>query len=254
MFVLALLACTNDYLVVDGTDTAEELVDDSGIPEETWDGATLQILSPQSGDFIPWEQGGHFEAQIVDAEGVVLPFDEVTWESSEGDWTGAGLEFDADDLEVGKQDFTAVAHLPNGDRLRYTVGGVLVQSEYAGTYAGTMRVDVAMDAYTVACAGASTLVIDPEGEAVLGDASCLLSFQGFDLDGVFALDAQNDMGDVEGDIAIEIYGFEIPMELQGEVSSDGAFFAWFEGDAYGYGTFAGELDLVRVSRDTSYGE
>ncbi len=254
MFVLALIACSNDYLVVDAADTGEADVVDDGISEETWDGATLQILSPQSGEFIPWEQGGHFEAQIVDAEGEPLPFEDIAWESTEGGWTGAGLSFDADDLEVGKQDFTALAHLPNGDRLRYTVGGVLVQSEYAGTYAGTMRVDVAMDAYTVACAGASALVIDPYGEAVLGDASCLLSFQGFDLDGVFSLDAENDVGDVAGDISIEIYGFEIPMTLEGEVSSDGEFFAEFEGDAYGYGSFAGELDLVRVSRDTSYGE
>lgn len=253
MFVLALLACSNDYLVVEGADTGE-LVEDDGISEETWDGATLQILSPQSGEFIPWEQGGLFEAQIVDAEGEVLPFDEISWESTEGDWTGLGTSFQADDLAVGKQDFTATAHLPNGDRLRYTVGGVLVQSEYAGTYAGTMRVDVEVEGYTVACAGASTIVIDPYGEAVLGDASCLLSFQGFDLDGVFNVDADNDLGDIEGDIAIEIYGFEIPMELEGEVSSEGELFGEFEGDAYGYGTFVGQLELDRISRETSYGE
>ncbi|HJN76284.1 MAG TPA: hypothetical protein QGF58_20310 [Myxococcota bacterium] len=242
----SLIACSSDYLVVEDGGFEDEVVD------EAWDSATLMVDSPTPGSFISWEDGGHFEARVVDAEGNSLEFEDIQWSSDIGGWENIGASFDDDTMDVGTHAITAMTTLPNGDRLAYTVGGVLIQSVYAGTYAGTMSVDMTYDTYTVGCAGASTIIIDAYGDQVDGDASCLLSFQGYDLDSAFVLDVENDRGVLYGTIAVEIYGYVLPMDFSGDVTEDGQFFGVFDGDMMGMGSFAGELDVVRVSRDTSY--
>ena len=73
--------------------------------------------------------------------------------------TGSGLSFSDDTLGVGTHAITAEVSLPNGDRLSYTNGGILVQSIYAGTYAGLFDSTVTYDTYSLGCAGAATLVV-----------------------------------------------------------------------------------------------
>jgi len=239
--LVSLFACSSDYLVVDETEVDEV--------DASWDAATLVVDAPAPGSFISWEDGGHFEARILDAEGNDLLFDDIQWSSDIGGWENVGAAFDDDSMDVGTHAITATATLPNGDRLAYTVGGVLIQSAYAGTYAGTMNVDLAYDTYAVGCAGAATITIDAYGDQVDGSANCLLSFQGYDLDSAFVLDVENDRGDLYGDISVDMMGYEVPMEFGGDVTEEGELYGTFEGDIFGQASFSGELDVTRVSRE-----
>ncbi|MCB9765903.1 MAG: hypothetical protein H6739_39380 [Alphaproteobacteria bacterium] len=235
-----------------GDDTGDITGPDEEELDALWGEATLEILTPRSGDFVPYGEESDFEAVVYDADGNPTDFAEITWSSNEDEaWLGEGAAFVDDTLDVGTHALTAIARLPNGDRLTYTVGGVLVQSAYAGTYTGSVSVDATYNEYQVGCSGSSTVVIDAYGEQVEGGAGCLLSFQGFDIDLSFIITADNDDGDLEGDAAVDIFGFEYAMPMEGEVDPDGALFATFSGDAYI--ELAGELDLVRITRDTGEG-
>jgi len=241
------VGCTPDYLVLSEAET-ELNEEDPG----TWDTAVLVINSPQSGAFVPWGEEASFDAVVVDAEGQELDFDEISWTSdADASWTIAGRSVNDDTLDVGSHAITARAELPNGDRLSHTVGGVLVQSAYAGTYSGTLRMDLVSDQITTACSGTAMLIIDPYGELVLGDASCFLSFQGVDIDGQYAIDAQNEDGSMEGEILLDISGFELPLGLDGDVSETGELQGSFTGDLMGFATVDGVLTATRITRDTS---
>ena len=239
------VGCSPDYLVVDadGTDSAEL---------EQWDIASLEIVSPQSGDFLPWEESNDFKAVIVDEEGNELEFDDIQWSSSiDDDWSITGRDLSDDALAVGTHAITATAELPNGDRLSYTVGGVLVQSEYAGTYTGSLRVDLISDQISTACSGAASLVVDVYGEVVDGNANCFLSIQGFDIDSAFVVAGENDDGDLGGEILVDIGGFfELPLELSGDLTADGEMTGGFEGDVVGFAEVQGLLTATRITRDT----
>lgn len=248
MFLLTLLACGNEYLEIDAVDTGS-VADEQEEDLAQWDDAELIVLSPESASFISIEEGGDFSAQIVDAEGKVLEFDEIQWTLvQESGWDATGAQF-TDTLPVGTHDIRAKAELPNGDRVSYTVGGVLSQSVYAGTYAGNLVVDLISDQFSTACSGAATATVQPDGEVVLGEANCFLSFQGFDIDGVYEIDAGNDLGEVEGQIALDVFGFQVPLDLEGSVSEGGTLTGTFTGDLLGYAEVQGTLELERVTRE-----
>lgn len=241
--IFALLACSSDNLVVPA-DTAV-------VDEELWAGASLVVESPQSGQFVPVEDGTDFVAYLVDEAGEPIEFEEITWTSDQDDWTVIGTNVDDDTLVVAVHDLTATAELPNGDRLSHTIGGVLVQSHYAGTYAGDMKVDMAAQGYEVGCSGAATIVIDAYGQAVQGSSGCLLSLQGFEIDSAFVLDVQNDDGDLSGEISVDVMGYELPMEFEGDVTEDGVLTGDFEGDVFGQAEFSGVIEVTRISRETT---
>lgn len=245
------LGCAPSYVVLEPLEGIE------GPSEEQldalWGAAEMIVLSPESGAFVPIEEPAVFEAIIVDEDGVELPFDEITWKTDlDEEWRGEGAGFEAEDLPVGTQTFTAVAQLPNGDRLVSAVGGVLVQSRYAGTYAGTLSIDTTIQTYQIGCSGATTAIIVPEGDEGTGGAGCSISLQGFDLDLVFNLELENDDGEIGGVAAVDVFGYEYPLEIGGEITPDGHIVAEFSGDVFG-ATFAGTLEAVRISRDTSGG-
>lgn len=231
------------------TDTGEITGPDEEELEAEWGEARLEILQPLSGDFLPWEEDNSFEAVVYDSEGNATDFSEISWTSSvDGEWAGAGAAFEDDSLDVGVHTLTATAELPNGDRLVYAVGGVLVQSAYAGTYTGTLSIDAAYDTYQVGCSGAALLYVDAYGELIDGNAGCSISLQGFDLDLAYLISGDNIGGEVAGTAAVDIFGFEVPMDMRGELSEEGQFSAEFAGDAYV--EIAGTLDLTRISRET----
>jgi len=238
-------------------------IDEDTLPAETeeevedfseWDGAMLEVLYPASGDFLPWGEVNPFSARVVDTEGNDLGFDEIQWTSDIDDvWTPIGGTFDDDALDIGTHTLTATAELPNGDRLAYSLGGVLVQSIYAGTYAGSLTVSTEYDGYAFACSGGSTLVVDPYGVDVTGDANCLLllSYSGFELelDLAYVSNIENDMGVLGGDMAAEVYGYELPVDFEGTLTEDGELTGGFTTDLLGV-ILDGELSASRVSRDT----
>jgi len=245
----------------DTTDTGEVPDDtgpdttDTGEVDPIWDVAMLTIVSPSSGAFIPLGGGADFEAIVLDTEGNELDWDAIDWTSNaDGDWAFTAAAFEDDTLSVGKHDITAATQLPNGDRLAMTVGDVLVQSPYAGTYTGTVYVEITMEVksvpYTVSCAGATTIIIDQQGETIGGDSSCLVSLMGFDMDMALALDAANDAGAVGGEMAVNMVIFDVGIAAVGSVSEDGELFVEFADDVMGYAAVAGNVDASRISRDT----
>ncbi len=259
MLLTLLFACTPEFKVLapadDNTGVGPTETDDSGLTEEEealWAGATLKIDSPESGAFLPLGEDADFQATVYDATGNAMDFDAITWATDrDASWALTGASVTDSSLVVGRHALTATALLPNGDRLAYTVGGVLVQSAYAGIYAGTLTMDAAYDTYAVGCAGAANVLIDAAGTAVAGDAGCLLSLQGFDLDAQFNLDMENADGDVAGAMNLDLQFFEYPLDAAGSVTEDGEFSIAFEAslDIGAPVTLTGELNAVRISRD-----
>ena len=238
------------------TDTGDSSPDttDTGEADPVWDTAMLSILSPTSGAFVPMEEEADFEAVVRDTDGNDLKWDEIDWTTSADDtWAYSGAAFTAP-LEVGDHDITASTQLPNGDRLAMTVGGVLVQSAYAGTYTGTVYVEITIDykgtPYTVSCAGATTIIVDQYGETATGDSTCLVSLMGYDMDLALSLDAANDEGTLDGEMAVSMILFDVGIAADGSVDEDGALEVSFADDVYGYADIAGSVDATRISRDT----
>lgn len=234
-------------------DTATDTASDE---DAAWDGATLVVHSPASGSFLPWGQTSTFSATVYAADGTATDFDDIAWASDvDAAWSLLGAEEEDDALDVGTHALTATAALPNGDRLAYTVGGVLVQSPYAGVYAGTLVVDAAAEydgtTYAAGCSGALTLVVDAYGETITGEGGCLLSLQGVDLDTNYVFDLENTEGMVAGAASADFGWYAYDFEAAGTVTEDGALSGTFADDVYGYLAVEGAWDATRVSRDVS---
>jgi hypothetical protein len=232
----------------DNTTTPEDPVD------EAWDTATLVVTSPLTGDFLPLGEPADFVAEVRDAEGELMDWDAISWSSDvDNGWAPEGADFEDDGLAVGRHNLQVQTTLPNGDRLVYTVGGVLVQHEDAGTYVGDANIDLASEydgtAYTMTCIGAVILFIDAMGEKGTGETSCTLALMGYDMDvlHIFDLDIQD--GQVSGSTSADFSFFAYSFDTLGEVA-DGQLGATWADNILGYADIAGELDLARISRDT----
>lgn len=261
LFVTLLLACNDNTLVVDGAedsggadpageDTAQAALD------AMWDGARLVVESPVSGAFLPMEEEAEFRAVVYGADGAVLDFPGVTWSSDvDTDWALTGADALDATLGVGTHALTAEAALPNGDRLAYTVGGVLVQSAYAGVYVGDLAITASGDyngtPISVGCSGALTMIVDAEGETALGDAGCLLSLFGYDIDTAYDFELENDDGDLAGTASIDLSFYSLPVETEGELTEDGELSGTFGTDVAGYLTLEGSYAATRITRDLS---
>ena len=252
-----LLACDPNYkITTSDSGTFADGTADSGPSQEEldalWDGARLVIDTPQSGAFLPLGTESEFKATVYDKDGNATDFDQVDWRSDvDTAWTLLGHDVSDSTLSVGRHAITAEAPLPNGDRLAYTVGGVLVQSPYAGIYTGTMSMNVSYDTYQVGCAGAANFTVDPTGTVVAGDATCELSLQGYALNGNYVLDLANAQGAISGDINLDLQFFQYPLPTAGTLSEDGTFSASFEADInLGAAiTITGGIEATRISRD-----
>lgn len=255
--LLWLLACDPNYKITTGdSGVFADGTEDTGPSQEEldalWDGARLEIESPQSGAYLPLGESSQFTAVVYDKNGVATDFDAIQWNTDQDSaWALNGRDVSDSNLIAGRHAITAVAALPNGDRLAYTVGGVLVQSPYAGIYTGTMSMNVAYDTYQVGCSGAANFSIDATGKVVSGTATCQISIQGYDLNGDYVLDLANADGAISGDINLDLQIFQYPLPTTGTVTEDGQFTAAFEAEFNVGATIAidGGIDATRVSRD-----
>ena len=265
--LLLLGACKQQYAVLDdkggvGSTTGETTPGETGTGttgtevEEThaWDEAELVILTPHSADWLDLGATSDFEAVVYDAEGNETDFDEISWSSDvDSAWTPSGSSFGDDSLDAGTHALTAKAILPNGNRLVYTIGGVHVQHEDAGIYAGNLAVDTTFDyngtEYTTTCLGAATVVVDIWGETGVGDSVCTISLLGYDLDATFDFALELADGAIGGSSAVDFSFFTYDIDTEGDVG-DGVLTADFSDTVYGYVDLAGELDLTRITRDT----
>lgn len=215
-------------------------------PPDPYADATLRILTPISGDFLAIEDAQVFEAELVDANGDPLDGAEITWSSSiDSGWTRSGASFDDRPLDVGTHDITATVRLPNGDRLSYTAGGVLVQSVYAGTYSGLFTATGSYLGIAFACNGAGTTSVEAYGEEITGDADCLVSLLGFDLPLAFVFELENAAGVVTGTAGADLFGL-----LTYDFPATGTLQP-FTGEGLSI-TFAGSVPFTNVDIDGTY--
>jgi hypothetical protein len=247
-----LAGCSSDSAILgindeDGDDILEE------DPADPYEGAVLEILSPKANSFVPYGENTDFEAVLWSRDGEPLVFDDITWNSSlDPAWVASGSAFENDRLDVGVHTLRVNAELPNGATLFDAVGGVWVQSEMAGTYAGSVIVDADTGDFQVGCAGGAIVVVDAYGEAAEGEAECILSFQGESLELVYVFDLDQKNEELTGEAALDIFGFQIPTEFEGTVNQDGELGGfWEQNTPFGL-DLAGELRVNRVTRDTSY--
>lgn len=258
--LMALLWACNPATISTDTGTKVGTFDedtDTGPTEEEldaqWAGARLEIDSPLSGAFLPLGEDATFAATVYDAAGAATTFDQITWSSDrDAAWGPVGAEVTDNTLTAGTHTLTAEAALPNGDRLAYAVGGVLVQHPDAGIYTGILSMTAAYDTYSVGCAGNATVVVDAEGQAVTGEATCLLSLQGFELDGTYVLDMQNDAGAVSGTVNLDLQLFQLPVDGAGTLGG-GDFTTDFTA-SFNIGaeiTITGHIDAALLTRDLS---
>jgi hypothetical protein len=262
MLTLLLVVGCSDTLLVDAadgsdatgsdptTDTAAEALD------AEWSGARLVIESPPSASFLPLGEDAEFKAVVYGADGAVKDFPDIAWSSDvDSAWAVTGADVEDDSLHAGTHALTAEALLPNGDRLAYTVGGVLVQSPYAGVYVGDLSVTASGDyngtPISVGCSGALTLVVDAEGKTATGDAGCLLSLLGYDIDTAYLFDLENDDGDLSGTASIDLQIYQLPVESTGTVTEDGELEGTFGADVGGFVTMEATYTATRVTRDLS---
>jgi hypothetical protein len=236
------------------SDTDSDSDSDTDVDTEDfsmYDGATLRIVEPASGDFVAWGEPHDFVAELRDPSGALLEYSEVRWGSNQDVlWVPVGMSFEDDALDVGLHDLTAEVDLPNGDRLAHTIGGVLVQSPYAGTYTGLFNATITTADLPVACSGVATLVVDPYGELAQGDAACVVNLLGFETELAFVFDLTNDFGTVGGTSSVDILGlFEFPFDAAGTCDpDDGTMSFAFAGD-FDWLLLDGTVDVERITLD-----
>lgn len=253
--LFALTGCRSETSLSGGVppeleeDIEEEVVEE--FPE--FDGATLEVYSPVSGDILFLDEGQYLDAEVLDVDGNPLDFDEIVWETDlVDDPIHIGLAQEVD-LPYGVHEFRITAELPNGDRLQTVLGGVRVQSRHTGVYAGQVTINVAMDyqgtPVNAQCVGGLDFVVDMAGETFGGAGQCsinLVILPGFDV--AYNIDADIDDDDVNGNIGINVLLFDLPIGFEGGFVEDDVIEAGFEGGLALLGIdLSGSIEAHRVS-------
>lgn len=232
-----------------------------------YDQARLEILAPESATIHPLGQPLHLQAQVVDPAGMALALDvdEVAWSTDPAEDPSeprlAGLEGDVE-LPAGIYDLTATAHLPNGDRLQTTVGGVRVQARWTGVYTGdaTLSVQAQLPNGTplvLVCQGALDFVVSLDGtDAPVDDGKCTISLLGQSLPATYAIEMViYPAGLVRGTATYAfdtpVGAFDLPIEWAGAFYDD-RFSAGLEGTVelplIGSAEVSGSLQALLVDR------
>lgn len=257
LFIFSLSAlflggCNSDNAILGLEDTGEIGEEE---PIDPYEGATLEIISPDANSFLAYGDEAAFEAVLWGKDGNPLIFEEINWNSTIDEaWRHTGGAFSNAELDVGIHLLRVNAELPNGERLFDAVGGILVQSEHAGTYAGTAIVSAETSDFQFGCAGGAIMVVDVYGELAEGEADCILSMQGqvLELDYVFDLEVEDDS--LEGEASLSIYGFDLPTDFSGELSGGKNINGYWSQSVFGQLELEGEVRLERISRDTHFYE
>lgn len=255
------VGCTPDYsqnkVAGDGTlDGASDSGDaDEEIDPAAFDGATLAIVSPADGAFLPLGEAVTFTAELLDADGAPLDYDDITWTTSlDAEWSVVGASTELDDLPIGQHTFRATAILPNGSQVTDAVGGVLVQAEAAGVYAGNMILDATGEyegtPITTSCVGGAVMTVDAAGERVTGESTCVLSLLGFNQEATHVFDLAVEGDEIVGAATVDLGFLAVDFEAAGQVS-DGVLEATWSDNLYGFVELDGTLEVERVTRSVT---
>jgi hypothetical protein len=231
-------------------DTAEDTDNEQEELDLIWSQATLEVLSPEAAAFVALGEETLFDAVILDEEGNELVFTDIEWSTSEDNsWQYTANSF-YDTLIAGRHAITAQARLPNGDRLTYVVGGVLVQHPNAGIYAGTTSIDVTINYDTpiiVSCSGGVTVTVDPTGEMGIGEGDCIVNINGGDIPSTYIFDLEIEENNVGGTAALDLWLIQQQFDLVGTVAQGELTATWSDVLFNGYIEVSGTLNLTRVS-------
>lgn len=217
-----------------------------------FDGAVLEVLAPVSGDIYYRDEGVPFEGRVVGADGNILAFDNIVWETDQepGVQIFVGNE-GSEYVNWGIHQITASADLPNGDRLVFASGGVRVQGEHTGVYSGNLHINLSAEfqgtPISGSCNGGLDFTVDMSGTILDGGGECtvdLLVLGQFDVS--YNLDASVFEDDAEGDLGVDVGFFEIPIQWDGQFEDEDRLLADFSGGAFLF-DMSGDIDAHRVS-------
>ena len=244
------LAATLSLLSGCNADTFLSIGDDDDDTSSEYDGATLVVTSPESAGIYMLGQGMALEADVLSAEGDVLDFEGIVWETDVEGEIAVGTTEEAN-LDWGIKTVTVTANLPNGDRLQTVLGGIRVQGRHSGVYAGNLAINLNVDfqgtPITASCLGGLDFIVDMSGELLVGEESnCtinLLVMGEMDIGYGVQADVEEDLAD--GSIQINTGFIDIPVGFEGNFE-DERLYAEFEGNAFVF-DFDGSLEAHRLS-------
>lgn len=196
-----------------------------------YDFARLEILEPESASIHLLGEPIQLQAVVLGADGLELAADEVAWLAEDGEPPLLDvLEGDVE-LPAGIYDLAAVAHLPNGDRLQTTVGGVRVQARWTGEYSGDLVLVVEAQLpngspLALRCEGPLDFVVSLDGtDAPVEDGGCTISVLGQSFDATYAVEmviypAGLARGTVGFAFDTPFGAFDLPLEWAGAFYDD----------------------------------
>ncbi|MEE2827635.1 MAG: hypothetical protein VX498_00485 [Myxococcota bacterium] len=222
--------------------------DEDLFPE--FDGATLEVLSPQPAGIFLLDEAVSLEARILSSEGEVMDFESILWETDEEGSIAEGSSQEVW-LDWGIRTVTVTAALPNGDRLQTILGGIRVQGRHTGIYGGDLAINLNAEfegtPITASCLGGLNFIVDMSGEILEADeGSCtinLLVMGEMDIGYGVQAEVSDDLAD--GNIQINTGFFDLPIAFEGGFEDD-ELTAEFEGDAFVF-SFDGSLSARRLS-------
>jgi len=249
-----LAACGSDTMLIGNGNATDEAGDAVGVDEETFpefDGATLVVHEPISASIHLVDQPLLLSAEVLGMDGEVLDFEAIVWTSDQIEDELLEASTGESELPFGIHAITATADLPNGDRLQTTLGGVRVQGEHTGIYAGNMNIALSGDfqgtPISASCVGGLDFIVDMSGELLGGDGQCtvdLLVLGSFDV--AYNLSANIDEHEADGDVAVDMGMFPLSLGWTGEFDEESALLGGFEGGMMLF-DMEGSVEADRIS-------
>jgi len=222
------LACTSDeWPLADDDESSSSAGGESTTTGAAIDGAHLEVFEPESpsihyiGDTVP------LLAEVRDGNDLPYPLDDIVWTA---DLDQPALLFGREGevaLAPGIYDITATAHLPNGDRLESTVGGVRVQTRWTGQYSGTtfmtLQVDFQGTPLAPTCNGALDVLVGFDGDTVVfEEGGCTLNAIITTFEATYMITGEFENGVGFGTIDYDLGGlFQLSFGWTGAFTEDG---------------------------------
>ncbi len=222
-------ACTSDEwppLADEDDDGASTTSDVEG----GFDFARLDVVEPRSASVFAIGSMIHLLAEVRDPDGLLLEVEDVAW-VAEGIEPALLDDLEGDiELGPGVYDLSAIARLPNGDRLEHTVGDIRVQAPWTGEYTGevSMTIEVSFQGIPLAprCQGPLEIRVGLDGQTFDAEGGgCTINVAVISLDATYEIVGEiDDAGIVTGTIDFVFQSpagpFEIPIEWTGAFADE----------------------------------
>jgi len=227
--LLATSACTSDEWPVTEPDGGDDDSATAGADDDegSVDSAHLEVFEPEGASIFMIDEAIPLLAELRDDDDLPVDFGDVVWKADAVEPTLlVGLDGEVV-LPPGRHDITAIARLPNGDRLETRVEDVRVQSRWTGHYEGTATLNVEvvfMDfPLSVACQGPVEFFVDVTGEMVdIIPGTCSLSLVVLDVMASYEITGEFDNGLASGTISYDLDTLgSVDMEWTGAFIEDG---------------------------------